>query len=651
MPNYEIALPPGAKNIKIKTSTQEIPVDWQFYRHGKDGAEVIVPLFGGDEFVGEVLEGNWKKGDDRHIQNFVAKLNGSSHLQMSGRSDVAGTYRHAWVYSQSKICFGAGETIVEFELEVPSSISSGSIIYFVFYLIPTISGNPINEDNYLRLYLYRNESAGAFYYAVHQKVNGTGSFLVPESTEVSNPNVAFKFVFQKSDGHIHIYIDDGETGSWTEVPNSPFSYDITFDAGYIAYALQTKDDVTRTCYSDYVRVTYPDFKVVYDLDDADVGKGDVKVWDTMGSSDESDWQRVFDVNHQFVGDCVVENGLIRFRFSTGLHLYFWDGNSWVECGYFLHYDGSTNDTSPSDIQLITVTTEASVISFVLNSLTHLLRLERGNPAGQFTVRFPSKITNGWMRMNTASFDSDYGYAPEGKVMDSALNIDGSSDSTPADNFALHLSLTKGILMTSSTARMIFQNTYRELGQKGISSEEIHQTYGFVPFTQVSNLFKEAEDATLADGATVDTTQTDDSGDSVLLDAYADKVSYFFTGGTDLPTGRYLAFVRVKDTNQVVNDLQFYVYNNTDVRFINEENDYTYVTLTSSFAYYGIVFDISDDDINDTLRITVAKTTSDANSIYVDYFLIVPIGNGESWPQDLAHSAMRTFTKRYKVYKR
>ena len=121
----------------------------------------------------------------------------------------------------------------------------------------------------------------------------------------------------------------------------------------------------------------------------------------------------------------------------------------------------------------------------------------------------------------------------------------------------------------------------------------------------------------------------------------------------LPEGRYLAIIRAKDTNQVENDLYVDIYNKTDGEKRSERNQAFTLTLTSEFAYYTEVFDITADDAadNDTIEIYLAKNKTDANSIYVDYFLIIPIGNGESWPQDLAHNAMRTFTKYYKVYKR
>lgn len=42
---------------------------------------------------------------------------------------------------------------------------------------------------------------------------------------------------------------------------------------------------------------------------------DVKVWDTMRSAVEADWVRVYSIDHKFVGDMVIDNGLIRLSFA------------------------------------------------------------------------------------------------------------------------------------------------------------------------------------------------------------------------------------------------------------------------------------------------------------------------------------------------
>ena len=132
-----------------------------------------------------------------------------------------------------------------------------------------------------------------------------------------------------------------------------------------------------------------------------------------------------------------------------------------------------------------------------------------------------------------------------------------------------------------------------------------------------------------------------SGSSaVVLDASGNSVISFYT--SELPVGRYVALIRVKDTDQVNNDVGFYALNEIDNDYRNQENTWSYHTGTGTFAYHQIVFDViqQDWDDGDTVRLQIQKATATENSIFVDYFVIIPIGNGESFPQDLAHSAIR-----------
>lgn len=142
--------------------------------------------------------------------------------------------------------------------------------------------------------------------------------------------------------------------------------------------------------------------------------------------------------------------------------------------------------------------------------------------------------------------------------------------------------------------------------------------------------------------------------AVILDAINEFCFYPFQAGTHLPEGRYLAVYRVRDTAPAEpNDLQHYVQNATDGTRRNEENDTPLITVTGVYAYYSLVFDITAEDVsgNDFLDVVARKITGNANEIYVDYFLIIPIGDGANLPQDLSHSAMRSFNKPRRLYVR
>jgi len=397
-----------------------------------------------------------------------------------------------------------------------------------------------------------------------------------------------------------------------------------------------------------------------------VNKGDVKVWDTMGSSDESDWQRVFDVDHQFVGDCVIENGLIRLWIDEGaqygLKFYYWNGSTWVHEGSVV-----ADQRTPSaavdypyleslqsiSIEQVTVRVKLSESSLSSNYLEMDITISRGSYAAKCVM--VSKDTSDYFIeyhvMTSARFR-----ATNDAVRDDNVTSN-NSDNTLVDNWAIALNPTEPVLhlvsgnvKPNSNIYLVHLHHPRIVWNDFLASDMRtgFLNIGIIPFSQVAYLFKEAESATIESGGSIDTSQTDDSGDSVLLDAQYDCVYYAFTAGTDLPLGRYLVFVRAKDTNQVSNDLKFWFKNVTDDRWVSQENAAVFKTLTASFAYYSVIIDLTDDDNGDTIYLKVEKNTSNANNIYADYFLIVPIGNGESWPQDLAHNAMRSVSKQRKI---
>jgi hypothetical protein len=183
---------------------------------------------------------------------------------------------------------------------------------------------------------------------------------------------------------------------------------------------------------------------------------------------------------------------------------------------------------------------------------------------------------------------------------------------------------------------------------------------FVPFSLVANLFEEAED-----GDYTGTTPGNDAAASppagnnyVLLNAIGnfqtpagEYSTYQFDAGTHLPEGRYLAVIRARYVDEET--MEMYVWNDDDDVYRNQENAKVTKTLAATFGYHSVVFDITAADVTgtDTFAIVAEKSTDDADEIRIDYMLVIPIGDGESWPQDLAHAAMRKFNKPKRLYVR
>ncbi len=120
------------------------------------------------------------------------------------------------------------------------------------------------------------------------------------------------------------------------------------------------------------------------------GQTDVGVWDTYGSDDESEWARVYNVDHvpRVDDDLVIENGLVRLWLADGpaaLAADEWDSSSeeWSEIS-LVDTDWELVDTDLTRIGAVAV--EAQCIfsdgdeDFALD-----LRLERGRQAPQWLI--------------------------------------------------------------------------------------------------------------------------------------------------------------------------------------------------------------------------------------------------------------------------
>jgi hypothetical protein len=665
MPSYEISFPVNSYNMEDSEATTT--------RTGIDGAENVFLLYGGaGGWLGESLEGLWQKGGDFvNVTSWTALISGGSLLLTSAG---AGT---AWIYAQPKSLLDE-DFVHVVHLGVPATVSSGKVFSAYRYFMGTFgSGDPESQNNYLRYGLRNNN--GTYQYSLYKRVAGGASTAVKDWTALSNAKAALKTVW---DTTVVLSVEDGATscaGSFTPAGTYTLSLDIT--EAYQAFRVLSDDGTGRTAYSACDTVSVPDFDCRYDLLDADTNKGIVKVFDTMGSAVEADWAQVFDPDHVFVGDCVVQNGLIRLWVGEGaqygLKLYYWNGSAWAQpknrfrpylttSGTYVDYPflKSVQTLTLENVSL-RVRSENSGVEDGNFYVDYTLNLERGrlNFSVSGLLTYPSEPL--YLDYYNSSYQR-FGYAGNAEtagVGDDDLLINGSN-TTLSDNFMVTFDDSGlPVLCTLSISRKPDSGAARFLTYHGGKSVFESITYatlplttiyvGFTPFAKIAYTFKEAELATLSGGATAENDATASGGQVAYLDAQNENVSYLFTAGTDLPKGRYAAVFRVKDANQVANDLNIFVYNNTDSQFRNDGNGDSLETCSASWTFKILFFDITDADASGTktFRIYAYKYSATANAISVDYFLIVPLGNGCDFPQDIAHNALRSLTKTKNIYKR
>jgi len=99
---------------------------------------------------------------------------------------------------------------------------------------------------------------------------------------------------------------------------------------------------------------YDNPTLVYDIPYADEGPVDVRVWDerSVGSKTDSDgvlqWAKVFSTGHDYAGEAILDNGLVRLRFAdAGLSAERWDDGT----GTWTSQSLGTSDWSLRDVDI------------------------------------------------------------------------------------------------------------------------------------------------------------------------------------------------------------------------------------------------------------------------------------------------------------
>ena len=673
MPSREFGLPIGATNVRAVYGGVEYPID-STNIHTRTGSRGTVPVFllhMRDLAKGEILEAGWRKGWDAGITTFVCKVDtAGDRIQVSGQAAVGGTYGFGWAYRRADKVILMDGTTLTVKLQAPAAVTAGRNVFLRYVVLLNPSLYNTGDQNWLDINI-SNEN-NVYKYSIRKRINGTASNVIA-GTVLVNDDVAIKLVFaEEGDGHTHIYIDDGITGTYTEHGSSPFALGLAYQVGVPALEYDIDDATSRTGYLVSEEWTYPDFQLKWSDTDTDY-TGGVELWN---GDPDAGGVRVYSTDHVFAGDPYIQNGVTRLWVDldalAGLKHYCWSGAAWIRpCDTGLQIwliGGSDIKTYPQLLSVSSISPEKVVLNVRLNNtavhdLDHVVDLELMLERGRYY--YEARPTQFIPALQQTPFITNslgrFGYAGDGAFGDEDVSSTGTN-TTMSDNFSTLIDpngvAAIGFIASKNNKPSSAWQAY--IGKYILFSnlipgevEETIMLIGAVPFSLIANTFKEAEDATLGGGATAVVDAAASGGQAALLDAQNEYVRFTFNAGTHLPAGRYLGVVRVRDINQVANDFRRRILNLTDSQDRNENNAIVDTVATASYTYYSLVFDITSIDVTglDAFYIQVTKATANANEIYVDYFLIVPLGDGRDGPQDLAHAALRTSDNRRRVFRR
>ena len=605
MPAHMMGLPVSATAPKIvyKSEDYSLLLDTDtFDRAGEDGDIPIIPLCGGDKFVGEALEGEWRKGWSANISTFTATID-SGILHMTGVAKVAGTSGWGCINGHHPIPM-LDELEVTVSMEVPvddTGITANRDIEFEFYIKQDKDEtDPFGDDNYLVVYTNVSDLGLRLY--IKKKVGGVLSTIASgqDYTMAGDRGVGdleatiWRLIPNGKPGTVgatlSVYLRqsdtlaNAETATEHEVTGSPFDIsDLAFNVGYPCYAIWTENttyfgtayDSADRAASGYLRVKYPpSFRTPYDFVDANYGEGSVELWD--GDPAVAASSRVYDEDHPFTNDPYLQNGLLRLHIDGGvqygLKLYGYYGAAWGmpadQIRFYLPDDAKALE-HPFLEKVVQVTTEKIIVDVKMcddntNDDDYFLKirltLTRGSRVLKMTMRetYPVQTLRVWYYDSTVI---RFGYVGDDEIGDDDMATDGEN-STLTDNFLVALddageTCLSGMFTDEkpTAAPAEFQAIDGgDLKLYDIAAGDVLTTtiwFYITPFSLVANLFEEAEDATISAAAR---SYLDGEGNCVdsVCENHPDRV-----GGIDIDGDAFGFWTNVDDC--VVSQMTTYGY--------------------------------------------------------------------------------------------
>ena len=139
---------------------------------------------------------------------------------------------------------------------------------------------------------------------------------------------------------------------------------------------------TRSVKTDFIWIFYKSIYTGYDRPDLTSDAGNNYIFDQMGTETEADWQRVFSKDHQFVGDRIVDNGLIRIRFKSTpkIEFYGYSGTAWILLGSVLPETSvGILATSLTDVIFSSFNESDITIIAKFGILDYVMKMRKGMP--------------------------------------------------------------------------------------------------------------------------------------------------------------------------------------------------------------------------------------------------------------------------------
>lgn len=359
------------------------PVDVTYYRTTADGAMPVISYLIGSHF-NERLDGIITASDDGLIENDTITVSGGK-LVITGDSDAGNslstksathsTFMYMWPKTR---IHGNSEIAVAQVGEITPGSAYTSRMRTKFQdlsnndklIVDLDPGNSV--ANTLPVLSLKEE---------HKGLETTlATFILPVGEIFIDWQIKF--------------LDEGVTKFFYKtnagLPTLLWRGDLTADLAEckVMHEFLTNEATpTRSVKIDFLWIFYKSIFTGYDIVAANKYLGNIKILDQNGTETQANWIQVYGKDHLFIGDRVVDNGLVRLRFKTTpeIEVYGWDGvSAWVLLGSIIpENSGGSLATNLLDVIFSSYNDSACVITAKFGILDYRITMRKGMPYAKF----------------------------------------------------------------------------------------------------------------------------------------------------------------------------------------------------------------------------------------------------------------------------
>lgn len=190
------------------------------------------------------------------------------------------------------------------------------------------------------------------------------------------------------------FLDEGVSKFYYKTNTGPaillWSGDLTADLAeckVVHEFLTNESSPTRSVKTDFIWIFYKSIYTGFDIEPENRYLANISIFDQNKTETESEWLRVYSKDHKFVGDRVVDNGIVRIRFKSTpeIEVYGWK-DEWVLIGSILpeNSQGSIANTL-LDVIFNSFNDSSVVITAKFGIMDYRITMRKGMPYARFRL--------------------------------------------------------------------------------------------------------------------------------------------------------------------------------------------------------------------------------------------------------------------------